>query len=85
MLWTGAEWNTGFSSDIIYVRHFSLPVYGASVWFTTGIQAVCGLCRRLLFSQIWSCDPMRSDVVRCRLMLSDAVISHTTRARVTIR
>jgi len=42
---TAAAWNKGFSSDIIYVRHFQLV--GASAWFTTGIQAVRGRCRRL--------------------------------------
>ena len=53
--------NKGYSSSVIYARHFRLC---ASAWFTTGIQAVRGHCRRILaqFSQIWSdvigCGPM---------------------------
>jgi len=39
----GTPWNEGFSSNIIYVRHFWL--FGASAWLTTGMQAVCGRCR----------------------------------------
>jgi len=56
---TAAAWNKGFSFNIVYVRHLRLLVYA---WFSTGIQAVRGWCRRLLFSEIWS------DVVRCSLM-----------------
>jgi len=54
---TTAAWNKGFFSNIIYVRHFRLCT---SVWFTTGIEAVHGRCRRL-----WT---VSSDLVRCDSM-----------------
>jgi len=71
-LWTATAWNKEFSSNRltsyvkIMLRHFRL--FGASAWFTTGIQAVHGRSRHLQFSQPWS------HVVRYGSMWYDAVV-----------
>jgi len=56
-LWTAAAWKKGFSSNIIYVRHFDYmaPVRGLLLVYRRCVADADAL----KFSQIWS------DVVRC--------------------
>jgi len=83
-LGTAAACNKGFFSIIIYVRHFRL-----CAWFTHGIQAVRGRCRRFSgqFSQIWS-DVVISHTgfrVRIRVWVYKVSVRYLSSVRLTVR